>query len=276
MTAVRDLGTEDRRGGRGSGAAGPAARPAVHVGRPAAGRVRPGRVRPWDGCGRSWPRRPGHPRAPGVLRLGHYRRGRARADRGDRGAAARGGRRPGRAAVRHRVQGRARAGRREDRLRAAIRGDPARTGPAGRRSRRSPASGCSTAAACGRGRPSTRDRSASSAGLRDIRIGDPIGARREDRPSTSRRRRWRRSSSRSAPGTGAAAGRTDPARRAGPADRPAPGRPAPGGPVSLYGEVQKEVLAGHPRRRVRPGPSRSGRPRPSASSGRPARAGRTS
>ena len=56
-----------------------------------------------------------------------------RADRGDRDAAAAGGRRPGRPAVRHGVQGRARPGRREDRVRAGVRGDAARARPAGRR-----------------------------------------------------------------------------------------------------------------------------------------------
>ena len=107
-----------------------------------------------------------------------------------------GGRRPGRPAVRHGVQGRARPGRREDRVRAGVRRDAARARPAGRRTRRSPASACSTAAASRPGRPSTRDRSASCGGCGRCGSATRSAPRAPARPSTSRRRRWRPSWSR--------------------------------------------------------------------------------
>ena len=157
-------------------------------------------------------------------------------------------RRPGRG---HRLQGRARPGRGEDRLRPDVLRDA-----------------CGRATGCGFGRTSEaqghRDqrvrprRGASGApsvaagqigklwGLGDVRIGDAIGDARDDARSstTSRRRRWRRSS---CPCRAAdqrrAARRARPARRAGPADQPAAGRRcARRSSVSLYGEVQKEVI----------------------------------
>ncbi len=63
-------------------------------------------------------------------------------------------------------------------------------------SRRSPGSACSSAAASSPGRPSTRDRSASSGGCARCGSATRSASRGPDRPSTSRRRRWRPSSSR--------------------------------------------------------------------------------
>ena len=109
--------------------------------------------------------------APGVDALtgGHHR------------AAARGRRRRGRPGLRHRVQGRARRGRREDRLRPDVLRHGTDPGPAaasaGSRQRgRSPRSASSTAA-----RPSGASRSRAGQigklwGLGDVQIGDTIGA----------------------------------------------------------------------------------------------------
>ena len=88
---------------------------------------------------------------------------------------------PDGAAVRHGVQGRARPGRREDRLRAAVLRHAARraTGCAAAASRRSPASACSTAAAA-RPRPSVDAGQIGKLwGLRDVRIGDAVGVPRD-------------------------------------------------------------------------------------------------
>ena len=73
--------------------------------------------------------------ASGVLRLGDHRRGRRRADRRDRRAAARGRGRRRRPGLGHRLQGRTRSGRREDRLRPDVlgHGPHARPGAARRR-----------------------------------------------------------------------------------------------------------------------------------------------
>ena len=89
--------------------------------------------------------------ASGVLRLGDHRRGRGRADRRHHRAAARGRRRRRRPGLGHGLQGRARPAGREDRLRPDVLGHGAtratrlRLG-AGRRAARSPRSACSTAA----------------------------------------------------------------------------------------------------------------------------------
>ena len=76
--------------------------------------------------------------APGVLRLGDHRRRRRRAAAGIRELLPAAAGDAGRAAVGHGVQGRARAGRREDRLRADVLGHAARPRPAalGRRRER--------------------------------------------------------------------------------------------------------------------------------------------
>lgn len=75
----------------------------------------------------------------GLLRLGHHRGGGGRADRRDQGAAARGRGRRRRAGLGHRVQGRARFERREDRVRPDVLGNGTDPRPAavrpGRRTR---------------------------------------------------------------------------------------------------------------------------------------------
>ena len=120
--------------------------------------------------------------APGVPGLGHHRRGRRRADRRHRDAAAGHRGRPARAGVRHGVQSGAWAGGGEDRLRAdvrrhraaarrrAVRRRRARQGDRGRRLRQR--------------RPPWRRKAVTAGqigklwGLRDIRIGDAIGVPR--------------------------------------------------------------------------------------------------
>ncbi len=85
---------------------------------------------PYAGCAASWRRRPAGAGAPGVLRLGDHRRRRGRADGRDHGAAAgRRGRRR-RPGLGHGLQGRARAGRGEDRLRPDVLRDGPDAGPA--------------------------------------------------------------------------------------------------------------------------------------------------
>ena len=198
MTAARDVGTR---------AVATVPDPALptrllsqlsDIGRRAAGRVRRGRVRPVRTVavvpGRADPAGPG---APGVLRLGDHRRRRGRADRGDRDAAAAGGRRPGRPAVRHGVQGRARPGRREDRVRADVLRDAARARPAGRRPGKVTGIGVFDRGGV-EARPSVQAGQIGKLwGLRRRADRRP-GRRRAHaaRPSTSRRRRWRRSWSR--------------------------------------------------------------------------------
>ena len=188
--------------------------------------------------------------APGVLRLGDHRRRRRRADRRPhRAAAGRRGRRR-RPALRHRVQGRARA----------------------RPGRRSPTSGCSPArcgsatgcAAAGRGgeghRRSASSTAAAAAGTPAVgagQIAKLLGPRRTSasatrsacpdrrRPATSSpRRRWRPSSC-PRPGRrpGRAARRAHPARRAGPADQPAAGR-RPAGDLGVA--LRRGAEGGHP------------------------------
>ena len=140
--------------------------------------------------------------ASGLLRLGDHRRGRRRADGRHRRAAAGGRRRRRRPRLGHGLQGRARPGRREDRLRP----DVLRHGPDARpaalrprrRGGRSPRSASSTAARPCSARRSPPGEIGKLWGLGDIRIGDAIGDAHADgtRRTTSRRRRWRRSSSR--------------------------------------------------------------------------------
>ena len=213
--------------------------------------------------------------APGLLRLGDHRRGRRRADRRHRRAAARRG---------------ADARRRR-------RPAPSSRSSAGRPARRSPTSGCSPA------RCATRDRLARRRqGHRDRRVrrrrrgAAPRGGRGADRQAVGARRRPHRRRDRACPRTAPqhrfapptletivtarrpgrpsrAPPRAHRARRAGPADQPAPGR-ARRVAVSLYGEVQKEVIERDAGRRLRHRRSRSARPRRSASSGRSAPAPR--
>ena len=147
--------------------------------------------------------------ASGVLRLGDHRRGRGRADRGHPRPAARGRRRRGRPGVRHRVQGRARPGRREGRLRPDVRRHGAGPGPAAvraqRRAARSPRSASSTAARPSGGPRSPPGRSASSGdwATSGSATRSARRARRLRAAATSPRRRWRPSSSRAAAPTGA-------------------------------------------------------------------------
>ena len=88
------------------------------------------------------------------------------------------------------------------------------------------------------------DRQAVGAGRRQDRRHDRRPPADDPAGSTSPRRRWRPSSCPTAPADrGALHVALDPARRAGPADQPAPGRRARQELyVSLYGEVQKEVI----------------------------------
>ena len=183
------------------------------------------------GSAASSPRRPG---ARWCIRCSSARRSPARRGRADgrhrRAAARRRGRRR-RPGLRHRVQGRARPGRREDRLRPDVLGHRADARPAAvrRRATRRKVTAISVFDRR-RGRASARrsrpGRSAKLWGLGDVRIGDAIGEPRDrsERPTTSRRRRWRRSSCPAGRRGGRAARRARPARRAGPADQPAAGR----------------------------------------------------
>ena len=211
-----------------------------------------------SGCAERSPRRPARAGPPGVLRLGDHRRRRRRADRRHHRAPARGRRRRRRPARGTRVQGRARPGRREDRLRphvrrhgphprpaAARRGGEAKvTGDRRLRRRRR------RRRRRGRGRP---DRAGSAAWRACGSATRSARGRRRRGATTSRRRRSRRSSSPARPrDRGALHVALDPARRAGPADQPAPGRRPPArSRVSLYGEVQKEVIQATLAERVR-------------------------
>ena len=173
--------------------------------------------------------------APGVRRLGDHRCRRGRADRrrspsccpppqGDADGPV----------VRHRVQDRARAGRREDR--AMCGSSPARSGCAtgcrvARRSTRNGhrRSGSSTAGPTWSGVGRSRaGQIARLWGLSDARIGDPVGRPRRTRHGPPFRAAHPGDRGGAAPArpTGRAARRADPARRAGPADQPAAGRPA--------------------------------------------------
>ena len=142
-------------------------------------------------------------RASGVLRLGDHRRGRGRADEWHRGAAAR--RREADVdgpALGHRLQDRARPGRRADRVCPDVLGRAARARPAaGRRGR---AQGDRHQ----RLRPGLRrsarfgDRSPDRKGLgprRDQGRRRDRRSRTRTRSTTSPRRRWRRRSCRSSP-----------------------------------------------------------------------------
>ena len=180
---------------------------------------------------------PAGARAPGLLRLGDHRRRRRAARRGPRRAAA-GRRRPTPAAP---VSGtvfkvdRGPAGEKmayvrmfagtvrvRDRL-TYHRGD-------GTDAARSPRSASSSAAARSAPTRSAAGPDRQLSGLADVRIGDASASRRRAAGRTSSRRpRWRPSWCRAGRGDrGALHARAHPARRAGPADRPAPGRRAPG------------------------------------------------
>ena len=199
-------------------------------------------------------------RASGLLRLGDHGRRRRRADGRNRGAA---------------PASDGRSGRRRPRPRSSRSSGP-------RAARRSPTSGCSRgrfarATACSFGRglegkvtaiavfergPAVQRPSVSAGavaklwGLAEIQIGDRIGeiGRRRQRARSSRRRRWSRSSSRRNPDDRARLRvALDAARRAGPADqRPAGRRVLNEISVSLYGEVQKEVIQATLADRLRP------------------------
>ena len=145
------------------------------------------------------PDRPG-PGPPGLLRLGHHRRRGRRPDRRDHRAAAGRRRRRRRPRLGQRVQGRARAGRREGGVSAPVLGHGPGAGPAGlRRPARcatragSPRSPCSIRAGpCG-GRRSRPGGSPSSGGWPRSRSATPSAGRRRRRPgASSPRRPWRR------------------------------------------------------------------------------------
>ena len=138
--------------------------------------------------------------ASGVLRLGDHGCGRGRADRRHHRVAAGGGRRRRRPGLGHRVQGRARPGRREDRVRPHVLGNGAHARSAA--IRRDNERKVTAISVFDRGsavqRPSVvAGQIGKLWGLGDIQIGDAIGASRRRPPTatTSRRRRWRRSSS---------------------------------------------------------------------------------
>ena len=144
---------------------------------------------------------------------------------------------------------------------------PARLGAAEARSPRSSVfDGRRGRAAARRSRPGQIGR---LWGLAGVRIGDAVGARAPARTAaTSRRRRSRRSSSRGEPADrGALHVALDPARRAGPADRPAPGRRAPGAVALALRRGAEGGHPGHAGRRLRRRGRRSARRRRSASSG---------
>ena len=187
-------------------------------------------------------------RAPGLLRLRDHGRRRRAADGRHRGAAAGSRGRSRRAASRDGLQDRTRRERREDRLRPHVLGHDPHARPAalrprargqGDRDRRLRAR-CRRAASVGR----AQARSPSSGGSARSRSATGSARPKPARPaSSSRRRRWSRSSSRDRPDDGARLRialaqlaeqdplinvRQDDSRREI--------------SVSLYGEVQKEVI----------------------------------
>ncbi|MCZ0998110.1 GTP-binding protein [Streptomyces mirabilis] len=225
------------------------ARPALRARRRAARRVRRG-----SGVVRPDPRRSGAadragPGASGVLRLGRDGRGGGRTDRGNQGvAAARRGRcrRPG---LGQRLQGRARARRGEDRLRADVLRDAADARPAasGRRrggqghrdQRLRPGCGGTRAVRGGgadrqalgpRGHPDRRHhrRTAEVVGRRAPLLAPDPRNRRRTVPSGRQ---------------GRTARRPHPIGRAGPPDRSAPGRDAQG---DLRLALRRGAERGHP------------------------------
>ena len=147
-----------------------------------------------------------------------------------------------------------------------------------RRGARSPRSRSSTRGAAAQRAIGRGGRDRQALGARRVRIGDAIGVPRRGRGrgTTSRRRRWRRSSSPASPDDRRALRvALGAARRAGPADqRPAGRRPA--GALRLA--LRRGAEGGHPgdaRRPTSASTSRSARRRRSASSGRPAPARRS-
>ena len=259
-------------------------RGARRAGRFDPGRVRRGRRGPVSTTARGArdPDRAGAG-ASRLLRVGDHGRGRRFADGRDRGAAARGrgGRR--RPCVGHRVQGRARSRREQDRLRphvlrhrpntrsAALRPRCRREGDRDQRLR--PRLG-------GPARVGVRWRDRQALGSRrdpDRRRGRHVADGRRAAPLRPADAGDGRRSAQSR-GQGGAPRRSGPARRAGSADRRPAGRRPPGA-VRLA--LRRSPEGGHPGdtgNRLRPRCRRSARRRRSASSGRsaPARPSRSS
>ena len=217
--------------------------------------------------------------ASGLLRLGDHRRGRRGADGRHRRPAARRRTATRRRRSGHRLQGRARPGRREDRLRAAVLGTVRDARPAAARRGRRRAEGhrASSVFDSGAGRPRASVAAGQIGklwGLGDVRIGDALGAAPHAGGASGHH---------FAPPTletvvvpraraddGRAARGARPARRAGPADQSAAGRHRR--ELSRLA-LRRGAEGGHPGDagdRLRHRGRRSARRRRSASSGRSA------